>query len=317
MSEEAHQSPVVEVVEEPSCGMNNNNSCEAAPCVTSCAAPCAAPCAPTTSYTMPCNYNQCNGDNNFNVGFRQSIRNMFRRHSESSCSDYNGGCDFNNCNPCEQQTSCEPCQPVCEPCQPVCKPCPKPVMKKGYTTEKYTVQVPFEKKIKVACQVPSSEKKVICKQVQCFKTKYVPTKVPYLKNVKETITVPTTKTVYKTQTQKCYKTETKCRKVPYWYCEEPKCVAPEPVCAPVCAPACSPCEYNPCGGDFGMRKRDRFMQGFRNMENRWDQFEDNVECKWDNSRFGRKFNEFEDSYDCNRYNSGCGGKKGFWRSFFG
>merc|ERR1712167_133618 len=171
--------------------------------------------------------NQC-GD--YNQGFRQPIRNMFRRHSESSCSDY------------DQQ--CSPCaQPVCEPCQPVCKP--KPVMKKGYTTERYTVQVPFEKKIKVACQVPSSEKKVICKQVQCFKTKYVPTKVPYLKNVKETITVPTMKTVYKTQTQKCYKTETKCRKVPYWYCEEPKCTAPEPVCAPVCAPACSACEYNP------------------------------------------------------------------------
>jgi hypothetical protein len=53
---------------------------------------------------------------------------------------------------------------------------------------------------------------------------------------------------------------------------------------------------------------------FDAMENRWDQFEDNVEAKWDN-RFGRRSCEFEDSYDCNR--NSCGGKKSFWRSFFG
>merc|ERR1719483_2041424 len=104
----------------------------AAPCETSCApapTPCAAPCQ--QSYTMPCNYSEC------------------------SCSEQGYECDYNTCNPCEEQT-CEPMhcmpEPVCQPCQPVCMPepvcmpapvcAPKPVMKKAYRTEQYTVQVP-------------------------------------------------------------------------------------------------------------------------------------------------------------------------------
>lgn len=320
----SEQSPVVEqIVEAPTCGMNtaveSSSPCAvAAPCaipVQDCS-PCAmpvqdcSPCAMPVQDYMPCNdYNQCGDFNQQHVGFRQSIRNMFRRHSESSCSTTSGN-DWNQCQPC-QPMACEPCQPVCEPCPP------KPVMKKGYRTEKYCVQVPYDKKIKVACQVPSFEKKTICRQVQCEKTKYVPVKVPYTKNVKETIKVPTTKTVYKTQIQKCFKTETKCRKVPYWYCEQPK---------PVCPPQpCNPCEMpmscDPCGDDFGMRKRDRFMNSIRRpfeaIDDKWDQFEDRVESKWD-SRFNNRNRscEYEDVYDCNRKSS-CGGKKSFWRSFFG
>lgn len=160
-----------------SCGMNAQ-TCEmeqtcSAPmqCETSCApAPThceAAPCQ--QSYTMPCNYNECGQEEETcdqRTGFRQSVRNMFRRHSESSCSEQGYECDYNNCNPCETQQTCEmPCmpEPVCQPCQPVCMPepvCPpKPVMKKAYRTEKYTVQVPTEKKVKVAVCVPSFEKK--------------------------------------------------------------------------------------------------------------------------------------------------------------
>jgi len=306
----SEQSPVVEqIVEQQSCGINTTVE---SPCAV--AAPCAMPvqdCAPCAMpvqqcATMPCDYNQCGDFNQHHVGFRQSIRNMFRRHSESSCSDFDqNDCNFNQCQPCQ------PCQPVCEPCQPVCEPCPpKPVMKKAYRTEQYQVQVPFDKKIKVACQVPSFEKKTICRQVQCERTKYVPVKVPYTKNVKETIKVPTTKTVYKTQVQKCFKTETKCRKVPYWYCEQPK-----PVCPP--QPVCNPCEM-PC--DDGMRKRDRFMNAiqrpFEAIDDKWDQFEDKVEDRWDN-RFNRRSCEYEDVYDCNRRSQrSCGGKKSFWRSFF-
>merc|ERR1712061_88649 len=53
-----------------------------------------------------------------------------------------------DCMPCNDYNQCQPCQPMsCEPCQPVCEPCPpKPVMKKAYRTEKYQVQVPYEKK---------------------------------------------------------------------------------------------------------------------------------------------------------------------------
>jgi len=331
-----------------SCGMNAQ-TCEmeqtcSAPmqCETSCApAPThceAAPCQ--QSYTMPCNYNECGEEEETceqRTGFRQSVRNMFRRHSESSCSEQGYECDYNNCNPCETQQTCEmPCmpEPVCQPCQPVCMPepvCPpKPVMKKAYRTEKYTVQVPTEKKIKVAVCVPSFEKKVICKQVTAYKTKWVAQKIPYCKEVKETIKVPTTKTVYKTQTIKGCKTETKCRKVPYWYCEEPKC-APEPVCSPCepmscepmscepmscepmsCEPmSCEPCDYNPCGQE--MRKRDRFMNA---VERPFEAIEE----KWDRKMDSRRCREFEDSYDCRPCGQmkSCGSKKkGFWRSFFG
>jgi len=324
-----------------SCGMNQTcemeqtcsapmESCMVAPCETSCApapTPCAAPCQ--QSYTMPCNYNEC-GEEEGRTGFRQSVRNMFRRHSESSCSEQGYECDYNTCNPCEEQT-CEPMhcmpEPVCQPCQPVCMPepvcmpapvcAPKPVMKKAYRTEQYTVQVPTEKKIKVAVCVPSFERKVICKQVTAYKTKWVAQKIPYCKEVKETIKVPTTKTVYKTQTIKGCKTETKCRKVPYWYCEEPKPVCvPEPVCSPCqpmqcepmqCQPmSCEPCDYQPCGQE--MRKRDRFMNA---VERPFDAIEE----KWDQKMDARKCREFEDSYDCRP--CGSGDKKGFWRSFFG
>lgn len=88
-----------------SCGMNAQ-TCEmeqtcSAPmhCETSCApAPThceAAPCQ--QSYTMPCNYNECGEEEETceqRTGFRQSVRNMFRRHSESSCSEQGYECDY-------------------------------------------------------------------------------------------------------------------------------------------------------------------------------------------------------------------------------